>query len=51
MQLKLYLRCERDHPTAVSLGERMTAAGRPCTKCGKPLIAEPERERGPPRRY
>ncbi|MBI2078944.1 MAG: hypothetical protein HYT80_11340 [Euryarchaeota archaeon] len=53
--LNVYLRCERDHATTVPLGERMTSVGQPCSRCGRPLMAEPERERGPsrgpPRRF
>lgn len=49
--LQVYLRCKNDHANSVPMSDRFNFIGRPCTKCGEPLVAEPERERGPPRRY
>lgn len=45
----VYLRCAKDHANAVPMGDRFLYVGRACSRCGSPLLAEPERER-PPRR-
>lgn len=51
METLYYLRCAQDHPNAVPLSQRDTRVGSACQACGQPLLANPPRERFPPRRF
>lgn len=51
MTTMVYLRCEKDHANSIPMGDRHMAVGRACSRCGSPLMAEPERERPPRRPY